>query len=315
MTQTREQKNIQAEDYREKNRKELNEKQKIYNEKKKEETKAYKKEYYEKNKEEIREKGKERYQKNKDKIKPCQREKNVERRLNIKNCANEMLEMKTINDTNLWHSFCNSKRQSAKKYPYSEDFTDDVFFEKMKDGCVYCGDTATTIDRVDSTLGHTPSNCVGCCCPCNLSKGNGDPDTFIRKAYYRARGKYVDDIEDIWSDNVKRKTRFDMAKSKSQKQQRDFTLSRDEWDDLIIGDCVYCKRALPRGKWFGVDRIIPTVGYTLENTVSCCSDCNNDKGDLTVTDMERRNNQIATRLDNDVIVLFGCEKVLRNYCK
>ena len=44
MTQTREQKNIKAADYRAKNRKELNEKQKIYNEKKKEETKAYKKE-------------------------------------------------------------------------------------------------------------------------------------------------------------------------------------------------------------------------------------------------------------------------------
>jgi hypothetical protein len=232
---------------------------------------------------------------------------------NIISLSLSMIISGIIDDPKIWNLFCNKKRQGANQYnqPFSDDFTDEIFFEKMKDGCFYCGDLADTIDRIDSNIGHTPDNCMGCCQPCNFSKGNGDTDSFIRKAYYRARGNYFDDMKDIWSDN-KTKPYMSTSIKKSQKQQRPFTLSQDEWDTLIIADCVYCHRSRPINKWNGVDRVIPDNGYTSDNSVACCHDCNNDKGKLSVEDMKKRNKKIANRLEKGIIVLSGCEKSLLN---
>lgn len=228
---------------------------------------------------------------------------------NIIACGMAMILSGVINDKNTWHLYCQRKR-CHKQYPYSDDFTDDMIFEKMKDGCVYCGDFADTIDRVDSNIDHVPDNCIGCCKSCNISKGNGDPNSFIRKAYFRTYGQYYDDIDDIWSDN-KKKPSFHGANLISQKQQRDFTLTQDQWDLLIVGDCVYCQRSKPDKKWFGIDRIIPSKGYTIDNTVSCCHDCNNDKLDLTIDVMKKRNLNIARRLKKGVIDFFDCDTSLR----
>lgn len=278
--------------------------------------------YYQQNKEEIKEKNADLYQRNKEYIKEKssiyyqenkeeKKSYNKKRFQNIQNCAISSIENGEIENLHIWHLYCNQKRQHAKKYPYSKDFTDEIFFEKMKDGCVYCGDIADTIDRLDSNLDHTPDNCVGSCLPCNNSKGNGDPDSFLRKAYYRSRREYFDNIENIWSDSI-RKPRLYEAKAKSQKQKRDFTLTVESWNVLVNGDCVYCKRSKPEGKWNGVDRVIPSDGYTLENVVSCCHDCNVDKLWWSVEEMRKRNDNIAERLDNRKITLFDCSKVLRN---
>ena len=269
-------------------------------EQKKERKKITDAKYREKNKEKHRVYFAQRYKEKQDQVKALVNT----RRAHIKDCAKEMLKVKVINDPDIWHSYCNKKRQDSKKYPYSEDFTDEMFFEKMKDGCVYCGDMATSVDRLDSSLGHTPDNCVGCCWPCNQSKGNSDPDTFLRKAYYRVCGEYYDDVVDIWSDNTNG-NHFRMAKRNSLIKNRNFTLTQDDWDALVIGDCVYCKRRLPEGKRNGVDKVIPDNGYTLENTVSCCHDCNFDKGEFSVKAMEERNERIARRLKNGEITLFG----------
>jgi hypothetical protein len=231
---------------------------------------------------------------------------------NINKCAISMLMTGVVSDPNIWHRFCNTKRHGAVKYMYFDDFTDEIFFEKMKDGCIYCGDLATTIDRVDSTLCHTPNNCVGCCQPCNFSKGNGDPNSFIQKAYFRVNGKYfVDDaVVDIWSDN-NMKPRLDKAKVHAQKQKIPCMLTQKEWNILVTNDCVYCKRQLPKEKWNGVDKIIPSEGYILENVVSCCHDCNNDKGVSSIEETLMRNKRIVDRLDNGDIPTLVCQTFRR----
>jgi hypothetical protein len=259
--------------------------------------------YYEKNKEKWRNYYNKRHYNDPDKQKAYQ-SKIIDR-------AIIMLSTQVIDDKNLWHKFCNLKRRCDKKYPFSEDFTDELFFDKMKVGCVYCGDPATTIDRINSSIGHLKDNCVGCCKPCNISKGNGDPNSFIRKAYYRTRKEYFDDDEDIWSDN-KYKPSYTASKKKSQKQQRAFTLSQTEWNTLVTGECAYCQRSRPENKWFGVDKVIPDNGYTLENTVTCCNDCNVDKWDLSIEKIKKRNEQISNRIDANDLHFFDCISKLRN---
>ncbi len=210
---------------------------------------------------------------------------------------------------NKWDSWCNTIKNNAMRnnYPYSDDFTNDFMFEMMVRGCFYCGELATTIDRIDSKLYHIPGNCIGCCKGCNNSKGATDSATFIRKAYYRARGKYFDDMTNIWFVHTNRPSMY-IYKQRANKKGVPFGLSKEDFNDLISGDCEYCKR-IPT-TWFGIDRVTPSLGYVLSNAVSCCFDCNLDKLDNDAKTMMKRNERIADRVDAGELIITECDKVI-----
>jgi hypothetical protein len=104
----------------------------------------YFRDYYEKNKERVSDRKKEHYD---DKT---------------QHAYNSILHGEIL-DHHKWDSWCGKIKRGASKHPYSEDFTNDVMFDMMIKGCFYCEDIATTIDRVNSKLDHTPGNCVGSC--------------------------------------------------------------------------------------------------------------------------------------------------------
>lgn len=265
----------------------------------------YQEEYRAKNKDKINEKNKEYYQKIKEKNNEyCEKRRKV-----LKQNVYDSITSKKIIDRKKWDQWCNVIKSNAKtnKHPYSDDFTDDIIFGMLIKGCFYCGDIATTIDRVDSTLDHTIGNCVGCCYGCNTSKGVADPSTFIRKAYYRVFEEYVDEDTDIWYVH-KQKPYMCHYKNKSEKKEVPFELTKDEWDTLVKGDCNYCGRSPTT--WFGVDRKVPSLGYILENVVSCCFDCNVDKLDDNIESMKTRNERIANRVITDELSIIECEKVI-----
>ena len=240
------------------------------------------------------------------------KEYNARRYDDITTHALDSLRLGEIIDKTKWTYYCNRIRHNVKNsnHPYPEEFTDDMIFEMMSKGCYYCMDTATTIDRVDSRIGHIPENCVGSCWPCNSSKGNGDHDSFLRKAYYRSQKEYFDDDVDIWSNNVRKPSYLDCIK-KAKRQEIVFELTKEQWDTFVKGNCAYCIRSLPQGKYNGVDRVIPSDGYTSNNTVSCCDDCNRDKGMCLAESMKNRNENIAERMKSEEIVITNCDKVLR----
>lgn len=275
----------------------------IYNAKNKERIKGKKKEYYERNKEEINAKNRERHEKNKE----IRNERSKEYHKDRKQHAIDSISAGEIIDKNKWNMWCKEIKRTAPKYPYQNDFANEDMFEMMVQGCFYCGDIATTIDRIDSNLDHTLDNCVGCCYGCNISKGVADPYTFIRKAYYRSRGKYYDDDTDVWFVH-KSKPRIDIYKRNANNKGVSFELNKEDFDVLIKGDCEYCKRSPI--EWFGIDQVVPSQGYVLSNTVSCCFDCNLDKLEGDVESMDARNKQITDRVDaGELIIITECEKV------
>ena len=251
-----------------------------------------------------REKKKQYYERNKGR----ENEADAKRREDRKQNAYDSITSGIIIDRHKWNVWCNQIKSSNSKHPYSDDFTNDIMFEMMLQGCFYCGNFATTIDRIDSKLEHTLDNCVGSCYGCNNSKGAADPSTFIRKAYYRARGKYYDDDTDIWFVIYKRKPRIDMMKSKANKQGVSFDLTKNDVGVLVKGDCEYCKRSPTT--WFGVDRVVPSLGYVLGNVVSCCWDCNLDKLDDDVESVIARNERIAKRVDAGELIITEYDKVI-----
>jgi hypothetical protein len=70
------------------------------------------------------------------------------------------------------------------------------------------------------------------------------------------------------------------------KTRKDFTLTTEEFRDLINGDCYYCGKSpsqiynghyKKKGKGYvynGIDRIDSNIGYYISNCVSCCKTCN-----------------------------------------
>jgi hypothetical protein len=265
--------------------------------------------HYEKNKETYKERSKKHYHENKEQNKEKKKEyasKYLEER---KQHAINSITAGEIIDRYQWDKWCDGikRRAKYKQYPYSDDFSNGIMFEMMLKGCFYCGDTATTIDRVDSKLEHTIENCVGCCHGCNISKGAADPNTFIRKAHYRVREKYYDGDIDIWfAHNTK--PRMCDYKRGAKKKGVAFELTKEDFDILTKGNCKYCKRRPTT--WFGVDRVVPSMGYVLGNVVSCCYDCNLDKSEDDVETMRLRNERIVVRLLADNLVIDNKEKAI-----
>ena len=261
------------------------------------------KEYYEKNKEKKKEQQKEYYEQNKEKKQEYQKK----RHNSLIQNAYDSITNREINDRKKWNAMCNKIKRDAANInnSYSIDFTNDIMFEMMIKRCFYCDGLATTIDRLDSKLSHTVDNCVGCCYGCNMSKNTSDPATFVRKAYYRIHKKYYDNETNIWFIN-KQKPRIDMYKKRAKKQGVYFELTKEYFDELIVRDCKYCQRSPIT--WFGIDRVVPSEGYVINNVEPCCWDCNHDKLEDNVDTMFARNERIANRVDTLELNIGDYEK-------
>lgn len=68
---------------------------------------------------------------------------------------------------------------------------------------------------------------------------------------------------------------YQQVKTGAASRGLDFELSRDQVSRIVSSPCRYCGREpSPRN---GVDRLDNSVGYTAENSVSCCRQCNRAK--------------------------------------
>jgi deoxycytidylate deaminase len=86
---------------------------------------------------------------------------------------------------------------------------------------------------------------------------------------------------------------FGSYKKSAERKNREFNLTRDDIGSLIFKNCSYCDRApsnslkhkdRPVIKYNGIDRKDNSVGYTLDNTVTCCWKCNKTKSVLNSED-------------------------------
>ncbi|HWY34177.1 MAG TPA: hypothetical protein VNX68_05990 [Nitrosopumilaceae archaeon] len=73
-------------------------------------------------------------------------------------------------------------------------------------------------------------------------------------------------------------------KGNAEKNNREFTLTIERCETLFSGNCFYCAEPPSRIRtnirtkdsftYNGIDRVDNNLGYTNENSVSCCTDCN-----------------------------------------
>ena len=143
----------------------------------------------------------------------------------------------------------------------------------------YCG-KEKIVKVVDLNRGHVKS------CGCNKY-------AFARKnklAYGEAA------LNDFWA----------KYKKSASERKLDFDLSKEQFEKLIKENCFYCglePRENSKNKWYngsivanGIDRVDNQKGYSVENCVPCCRQCNFAKRDLSIEDFKNW----ATKLVNNL---------------
>lgn len=74
--------------------------------------------------------------------------------------------------------------------------------------------------------------------------------------------------------------RFKNLRSGAKQRNLEFTLTVETYSAIVSNSCHYCDSSLEKHAGSGIDRIDNDKGYTLENSVACCSDCNAGKGEI-----------------------------------
>lgn len=82
----------------------------------------------------------------------------------------------------------------------------------------------------------------------------------------------------------------------AKKNQLDCTLTKEEFHNFFISNCYYCgisphRTAQSKGyvssfTFNGIDKVNPNKGYTLENCVPCCTECNKAKNNMSVEEFK-----------------------------
>jgi hypothetical protein len=192
------------------------------------------------------------------------------------------------------------------------NLTDDEAFTMFKSPCYYCDYISNLrlngINRLDKKIGNITSNCVPCCKVCGLMTKTLNSNSFLKKCVHIATynklydGKLYPDTYGIetsgsFSDYHKRGINI---------KNVEFEITDLEYDKLINSNCYLCRREPTEISKNGIDAIDNTVGYTTNNTASCCGICNIMKGKLQINDFLNKCKIISEKhfntIDETIIV-------------
>ena len=74
--------------------------------------------------------------------------------------------------------------------------------------------------------------------------------------------------------------RFNKLLTSAKKRGLEVKINKEEYKKLILGKrCYYCSGEVGEAG-YGLDRLDNQLGYTLENAVPCCGQCNTLKSDV-----------------------------------
>jgi len=113
----------------------------------------------------------------------CQRD-SINKKQRLKAQLRKQKALKAISpDDNTLSFFINRYKKGAEKRGHSFELTKEEFASYWKKDCYYCHSHIKTIgiDRYDSSIGYTNTNCVPCCSQCNSMKWDLNGDEFISK--------------------------------------------------------------------------------------------------------------------------------------
>lgn len=114
-----------------------------------------------------------------------------------------------------------------------------------------------------------------------------DREKYKENRVHIIKRSYKDKVK--YQKNNKIKLTFYRYASSARKRNLDFELSREHFNSLLVLNCTYCGDS----KNIGVDRVDNSIGYTINNSVPCCSICNYMKKDHSLEVFIKHCNLIA----------------------
>jgi len=163
--------------------------------------------------------------------------------------------------------------------------TDEEAVNMFKSKCYYCGDPISDenlngIDRLDNATGYIKNNCVSCCSMCNYMKGCLTEEVFIKRCIHIAtfngliKGKlFLNAFIDTYA------SEFSNYRITARNKKLVFKITKEQYDELIKGDCYICGKNTTDKHINGIDRFDNNFGYIKGNVKSCCNNCNVMKRD------------------------------------
>jgi len=199
----------------------------------------------------------------------------------------------------------------AKHRGYSNTLTWDEHVYLFKQNCYYCNLPPSNIlkaynssyiysgiDRIDNTIGYTIDNVVSSCKKCNIAKFSGTQLNFIKWIKSLYEFKETTNILIDFDPKFRALNQL-ISKYKTSAKQRKLKYDLDKETAIFLfkGACIYCKKSpyrifKIRAKkeylyvYNGIDRVDNRQGYIKENVVSCCTQCNYSKRDLSVQEFK-----------------------------
>lgn len=151
--------------------------------------------------------------------------------------------------------------------------------------CLDCGNTLTSSNRAIGKHDKELRRCKPCYEKLQLieSKRERPERNYKAEAFHN---KYV-----IWNHYVKG----------AKKRGIDFTISKTNFNELIILPCFYCNYTVS-GEVNGIDRIDNNKGYIEDNVVSCCQTCNTLKGSQHPQEFIDKINAIYTYINTNISI-------------
>ena len=92
--------------------------------------------------------------------------------------------------------------------------------------------------------------------------------------------------------------RWHLLKQNGKKRNLEVTLTRDQFEEVSKQPCHYCNGVLDTDSGWGshIDRLDNNLGYTIENSVSCCDFCNRIKQDLLTPNENEKVIELIVRM-------------------
>lgn len=101
----------------------------------------------------------------------------------------------------------------------------------------------------------------------------------IRKSYYKDNKTKIRERQFKKSRTIK--SRYLKSINEAFRKKVEFKISLEEYETLINNQCYYCNNELGSKvvAGIGLDRVNNSIGYTVDNVVSCCKICNRIKNE------------------------------------
>lgn len=160
----------------------------------------------------------------------------------------------------------------------------DILEEKLLKSCYYCGfhpqdgEHLNGLDRIDSSKGYTNENTESCCSSCNAIKASHNIDIFISIVRSICEFNQInyegDNLNRVRATSFGGRTELRNAPKKAKNDHLSIGIKTKLW----CSPCYLCGKTPS----FGIDRVDSMKDYTIDNSESCCSDCNYAKKDMDI---------------------------------